>query len=75
MQTVSKNFTPDEIIGYLMIDGRQVTYLKPHVKRLHRYPETLHEDYMDHLNHGLIALQRYTEYLKKVVGLDDYEKL
>lgn len=70
---IKSNFTEDEIIGFLEIDGKRVTYLKPHVKRLSRYPETLHEDQMDHLNQPLIGLQRYAKYLKEVVGLDDFQ--
>lgn len=69
----NKPFTKDEIIGYVTIDGRKVTYLKPHVKRLKRYPETMHEDYIEHIDQNLIFLDRFSRYLKEVVGVDDFE--
>jgi len=73
MNNIQSKFKPEEIIGFLEIDGKRVTYLKPHVKRLSRYPETEHEDVMNQLNQPLIGLQKYADYLKKVVGLDDFE--
>lgn len=69
----SKIFKPEEIRGYIEIDGRKVVYLKTGVKRLHKYQDHLNEDYPTHLNQQIIFLQRYAEYLKKVVGLDDFD--
>lgn len=70
----SKEFKPEEIKGYLQIDGKTVVYLKTGVKRLPKYQDHLEEDYMDHINQNLINLNRYAEYLKKVVGLDDFNE-
>lgn len=69
---MSKYFKEHEIIGYLYIDGKRVTYLKTGVKRNPKYNDHLEEDEMNHINQSLIALQRYTEYLRKVVGVDDF---
>lgn len=70
---MSKHFKPEEIIGYLTIDGRKVTYLKQGVKRNPRYQDHLIEDMMDHLNHSIIWIKRWEEYYRKVVGIDDFE--
>lgn len=69
---MSKIFKQHEIIGYLMIDGRKVTYLKTGVKRLHKYQDHLMDEHMDHLNHQLIYLQKYGEFLRNVIGMDDF---
>lgn len=68
---MSKNFRLDEIIGYLIIDGKQVTYLKQGVKRKPKY-EYLDDAYESHLNQSVIWIKRWEEYYKKVVGIDDY---
>ena len=73
MNNTESKFKPEEIIGFLNIEGRRVTYLKPRIKRLHRYPETEIEDEITQLNQPLIGLQKYAKYLKEVVGLDDFE--
>ena len=69
---MSKHFKPEEIIGYLTIDGKKVTYLKQGVKRNPRYQDHLIDDMMDHLNHSLIWIKRWEEYYRKVVGIDDF---
>lgn len=69
---ISKEFKPHEIRGYIELDGKMVVYLKTGVKRQHRYQDHLNEDYPTHLNQQLIYLKRYAEYLKKVVGMDDF---
>lgn len=69
----SKIFKPHEIRGYIEIDGKMVVYLKTGVKRQWRYNDHLDENYPSQLNKQLIFLQRYAEYLKKVVGMDDFD--
>ena len=69
---MSKNFKPEEIIGYLTIDGKQVTYLKQGVKRNPKYTY-LDDAYESHLNQSVIWIKRWEEYYKKVVGIDDFE--
>lgn len=70
---MSKNFKEHEVIGYLMVDGRKTVYLKMGVKRNYKYNDHLDDNEMDHINKSLVILSRYTEYLKKVVGLDDFD--
>jgi hypothetical protein len=72
-KTHSKHFYDDEIKGVMEIDGKKVIYLKSHVKRLYRYDDHLLEDQMDHLNKKLIFMKRLELYLKRIVGLDDFE--
>lgn len=69
----SKHFKPEEIIGYMEIDGKRVVYLKEGVKRLRRYQDHLSSDHVYHLNYYLINKKRYERFLKEVVGLDDHE--
>jgi hypothetical protein len=70
----SKHFKTHEIIGYLTIDGKRVTYLKMGVvsKRYYDWvdPTTLE----GHLNTELINYQRWEEYYKRIIGTDDFEK-
>jgi hypothetical protein len=68
-------FKKHEVIGYLIIDGKKVTYLKMGVKRQYRYQDYISYEYIDHINHQLHRIKKYGEYLKKVVGIDDYEKM
>ncbi len=70
---MSKNFKPEEVIGYLTIDGKQVTYLKMGVKRNPKY-ESLDYDHTIQLNQALVWIKRWEEYYKKVVGIDDFEQ-
>lgn len=69
----SKHFKPEEILGYVTIDGRKVTYLKMGVVRKKYYdwidPTTLE----GHLNKELLNYQKYEDYYKRVVGVDDFE--
>ncbi len=71
---MSKNFKKEEIIGYMIINGKRVTYLKPGVKRVRRYYGEIDENIMDHLNYNLINIKRWQEYAKKVLGIDDFEE-
>lgn len=73
-KTISKHFYDDEIKGVINIDGKRVIYLKPHVKRLYRYDDHLLEDEMDHLNKKVINTKRLEIFLKRVVGIDDFEE-
>lgn len=47
---MSKNFKPEEIIGYLNIDGKTVTYLKQGVKRNPHYDKPLEEEDFEDVN-------------------------
>jgi hypothetical protein len=66
-------FKEHEILGYLTIDDRKVTYLKMGVKRQPRYQDHLQYNYANHLNYQLLRIKQFGEYLKKVVGIDDFE--
>ncbi len=70
---MSKNFNNNEIIGYLTIDDRKVTYLKMGVHRLN-YRDWLHpDDRFRHLNDELLNIQKWTDFYRKVVGVDDFK--
>ncbi len=66
-------FKPHEVIGYLEIDGRRVTYLKPGVKRLRRYPVTASDDYARHINQELVYFERWQKFAKSVLGIDNFD--
>ncbi len=66
------NFKPHEILGFLEIDGRKVTYLKMGVTRKRYYDHIDPTVLESHLNMELINLDRWTDYYKKVVGVDDF---
>lgn len=69
----SKNFKAHEIIGYLTIDGRKVTYLKTGVKRQLKHQDHLNQNAMHLLNHQLVNFEKYKEFLSRVMGLEDFE--
>lgn len=68
------NFREEEIKGYINIDGKKVTVLKMGVKRIRRYYSVIDDTIMDQLNHEILFLERYAEYLKKVVGIEDFSE-
>lgn len=68
------NFKENEILGYTYIEGKRVTVLKQGIKRIRKYYSVLEEDDMGQLNQEIIHLQRYSEYLKRVVGIDDFDE-
>lgn len=70
---MSKIFKPEEIIGYVEVDGKKVVYLKQGVKRNPNYYSP-QEPEGQHINQSLVWLKRWEQYYKKVVGIDDFEK-
>jgi hypothetical protein len=68
---MSKHFRKEEVIGYLDVDGRKVTYLKTGVHRL-RFNDYLTDDYMPQLNQELIHLERWTKFYSEVMGEEDF---
>ena len=76
-QTISKNFYDREILGVMEIDGKKVLYLKPGVKRRFYAADMSnpkHYKLETHINDELVNFQRWEDYYKKVVGVDDYEQ-
>lgn len=72
---MSKNFKEHEVLGYTYIDGKKVTVLKMGVRRK-RYHEEVDPDMLEsHLNQELIDLQRWENFYKRVLGLDDFENI
>lgn len=70
---MSLNFKPHEIIGYIEIDGKKVTYLKQGVKRNYNYTSPLGPE-GQHINPAIVWLKRWELYYKKVVGIDDFKR-
>jgi hypothetical protein len=67
------NFKEKEILGYLIIDGRKVTYLKEGVKRK-KFNDNLEPDQLEpHLNQELINYTKAEYFHKVVMGEDDFE--
>lgn len=67
------NFKESEIIGYLYIDGKKVTYLKQGVKRK-RFNDSLDPEQLEpHLNQELINYQKGEYFHKVIMGKDDFE--
>jgi hypothetical protein len=66
------NFKESEIKGFIMIDGKKVTYLKPNVKRLNNY-DYLDDRIMDHINQDLIRMKKYENFYRKIIGIEDFE--
>lgn len=65
-------FRAEEIIGYTYIDGRKVTVLKMGVTRRRYYDHIDPTSLERHINDELIAIQRWTDYYRKVVGVEDF---
>ncbi len=61
----SKNFKDEEILGITIEDGKKVVYLKQGVKRSYKY-DYLKEEDISHLNHELLAYQRYLKLLNRI---------
>lgn len=66
------NYKEDEIKGFIIIDGKKVTVLKPNVKRIDRF-DYLDDRIMDHINQDLIRMKKYESFYRKIVGIEDFE--
>lgn len=66
------NFKEDEIKGFIMIDGKKVTYLKPNVKCINKF-DYLDDKIMDHINQDLIRMKKYESFYRKIIGIEDFE--
>lgn len=71
--TISKNFKDSEIKGVMTIDDKKVLYLKEGVTRL-KYNDSLSDYDMDHINHGMIFLERYNDVMTKLYGDNDNDE-
>jgi len=69
----SLNFRKHEIIGYMYIDGKRVTYLKMGVKRKH-FNDNIDPDLLEpHLNQILINFEKGEYFHKVIMGEEDFE--
>lgn len=67
------NFKKKEIIGFMYIDGKRVTYLKPGVKRKH-FNDDIDPDVLEpHLNQILIDYEKGEYFHKVIMGEEDFE--
>lgn len=69
---LSKYWNDQEIKGIAHINGRKVIYLKSHVKRLYRFNDHLLESYMQHINYSVLALSKYQEYMRTIIGKEEF---
>lgn len=67
------NFKESEIIGYLNIGGKRVTYLKMGVRRKHFNDHIDPEVLESHLNQELINYEKGEYFHKVIMGEEDYE--
>lgn len=74
-KTQSKNWFDHEIKGITYVDGRKVIYLKTNVKRQWKYNDHLHDEYMDHLNHRVIAIENLQWFFKNILGTDEPDNM
>lgn len=67
----SKNFKDTEIIGFLLVNGKWVVYLKEGVRR-RRYVENPEFENFTQINQELINYELWQEYYKVILGVDDF---
>ena len=70
---MSKHFKKEEIKGYIMIDGKKVTYLKTGVKCLKFNDDLGTGEHFEQLNQEIINHERRELALKILFGGDDFE--
>jgi hypothetical protein len=71
---MSKNFKPEEIKGYLEIDGKQVVYLKTGVKRLKYNDDLGVGDHFEQMNQTMISNELREKVIKLLYGGDDFDE-
>lgn len=67
----SKNFKDTEIIGFLLVNGTWVVYLKEGVRRKKYVKDPEFENFTQ-LNQELISYELWQKYYKLVLGVDDF---
>ncbi len=68
---MKSRFRDSEIKGFIMIDGRKVTYLKPRVtkKKYYDWPD---DEAISHINEEMIRFEKAEWFKKLIMGEDDF---
>ena len=69
--TQSQVFKPNEIIGFLMVNGSWAVYLKEGVRRK-RYVQNPEFENFTQINQELINYELWQKYYKVILGVDDF---
>lgn len=67
-----ERFKKEDIIGYIMIDGRKVTYLKEGIRTKQLEPIQDPDKLECHINEELVNYERYESFYRDILGLQDW---